>query len=211
MRAQGVSTIMSSKQQRIRLVGAFAALATLALAVSCKGFFVNPTLTGVSVGPQSLTLSVNQTFQMTATGTYDDGTQKNLTSGVAWSSSDPTTVSVGQSSGQVAGLVTGSATITASSGGCAACTGSTTVTVVLTNVTSIVVSPSSNNATVNRRPPTTQQSLSRAPSISATPVRYGPFRIPLGPTRLRISPSALWLAKEKASCHHRPRPCLHTR
>ena len=42
---------MSSKQQRIRLVGAFAALATLALAVSCKGFFVNPTLTGVSVGP----------------------------------------------------------------------------------------------------------------------------------------------------------------
>ena len=141
---------MSSKLQRIRLVGGFAALATLALAVSCKGFFVNPTLTGVSVGPQSLTLSVNQTFQMTATGTYDDGTQKNLTSGVAWSSSDPTTVSVGQSSGQVTGLVTGSATITASSGGCAACTGSTTVTVVLTNVTSIVVSPSSNNATVNQ-------------------------------------------------------------
>ena len=38
---------MSSKQQRIRLVGAFAALATLALAVSCKGFFVNPTLTSI--------------------------------------------------------------------------------------------------------------------------------------------------------------------
>jgi trimeric autotransporter adhesin len=140
---------MSSKQQRIRLVGAFAALATLALAVSCKGFFVNPTLTGVSVGPQGLTLSVNQTFQMTATGTYDDGSQKNLTSGVAWSSSDPTTVSVGQASGQVDGLITGSATITASSGGCAACTGSTTVTVVLTGVTSIIVAPSSATATVN--------------------------------------------------------------
>jgi trimeric autotransporter adhesin len=140
---------MSSTKQRIRLMGAFAALATLALAISCRGFFVNPTLTGVSVGPQSLTLNLNQTFQMTATGTYDDGSQKNLTSGVAWSSSDPTTVSVGQTSGQVDGLITGSATITASSGGCAACSGSTTVTVVLTGVTSIVVSPSSSSATVN--------------------------------------------------------------
>jgi uncharacterized protein YjdB len=130
-------------------MGAFAALATLALAISCRGFFVNPTLTGVSVGPQSLTLNLNQTFQMTATGTYDDGSQKNLTSGVAWSSSDPTTVSVGQTSGQVDGLLTGSATITASSGGCAACSGSTTVTVVLTGITSITVTPSSASATVN--------------------------------------------------------------
>lgn len=140
---------MSSTKQRIRLMGAFAALATLALAISCRGFFVNPTLTGVSVGPQSLTLNLNQTFQMTATGTYDDGSQKNLTSGVAWSSSDPSTVSVGQTSGQVDGLITGSATITASSGGCAACSGSTTVTVVLTGVTSITVSPSSASATTN--------------------------------------------------------------
>jgi len=140
---------MSSTKQGIRLVGAFAALATLALAISCRGFFVNPTLTGVSVGPQGLTINVNETWQMTATGTYDDGSQKNLTSGVAWSSSDPTTVSVGQASGQVDGLITGSATITASSGGCSACTGSTTVTVVLTGVTSISVSPSSASATVN--------------------------------------------------------------
>jgi uncharacterized protein YjdB len=111
---------------------------------------VNPTLTGVSVGPQGLTINVNETWQMTATGTYDDGSQKNLTSGVAWSSSDPTTVSVGQASGQVDGLLTGSATITASSGGCAACSGSTTVTVVLTGVTSITVSPSSNTAKVSQ-------------------------------------------------------------
>src|SRR5450755_1083422 len=143
---------MSSTKQRIRLMGAFAALATLALAISCRGFFVNPTLTGVSVGPQSLTLNLSQTFQMTATGTYNDGSQKNLTSGVAWSSSDPTTVSVGQASGQVDGLLTGSATITASSGGCSACSGSTTVTVVLTGVTSIVVSPSSASATINQTP-----------------------------------------------------------
>jgi hypothetical protein len=140
---------MSSKQRNLRLIGAFAALATLALAISCRGFFVNPTLTGLSIGPSGLTINVNQTWQMTATGTYSDGTQKTLTSGVAWTSSDPTTVSVGQTSGQVDGLQVGSATITGSSGGCAACSGSTSVTVVLTGVNSITVTPSSQTAKIN--------------------------------------------------------------
>lgn len=140
---------MSSTKQRIRLMGAVAALATLALAISCRGFFVNPTLTGVSVGPQGLTLNLNQTWQMGATGTYSDGSQKTLTSGVAWSSSDGNTVSVGQTSGIVTGLQTGSATITASSGSCSACSGSTSVSVVLTGVNSITVSPSSQSASIN--------------------------------------------------------------
>lgn len=140
---------MSSTKQRIRLMGAFAALATLALAISCRGFFVNPTLTGVSVGPQNLTLNLNQSSQMGATGTYSDGSQKTLTSGVVWSSSDGNTVSVGQTSGIVTGLQTGSATITASSGSCSACSGSTSVSVVLTGVTGIVVSPSSSTAKIN--------------------------------------------------------------
>ncbi|HET6176110.1 MAG TPA: Ig-like domain-containing protein [Candidatus Sulfotelmatobacter sp.] len=143
---------MSSPRYKLRLIGAFAALAILALAMSCRGFFVNPTLTGVSIGPANLTINVNQTWQMTATGTYSDGSQKNLSSGVAWSSSDATTVSVGQTSGQVTGLQTGSATITASSGGCAACSGTTTVTVVLTGVTSITISPSSQSAKINGSP-----------------------------------------------------------
>jgi trimeric autotransporter adhesin len=139
-------------KQKLRLMGALAALATLALAISCRGFFVNPTLTGVSVGPQGLTINVNQTWQMGATGTYSDGSQKALTSGVAWSSSDANTVSVGQASGIVTGLLTGSATITASAGSCSACSGSTSVSVVLTGVTSITVSPSSNTATINTTP-----------------------------------------------------------
>jgi hypothetical protein len=148
-RAEGVLTNMSSAKSKLRLVCAFTALATLALGVGCRGFFVNPTLTGVAVGPQGLTLNVNQTWQMTATGTYSDGSQKTLNSGVVWSSSDGNTVSVGQTSGMVTGVQTGSATITASSGGCSACTGSTSVAVVLTGVTSITVSPSSNTATIN--------------------------------------------------------------
>lgn len=143
---------MSSTKSKLRLMGAFAALATLALAISCRGFFVNPTLTGVSVGPQGLTLNLNQTWQMGATGTYSDGSQKTLMSGVAWSSSDGNTVSVGQTTGVVKGLLTGSATITASAGSCAACSGSTSVSVVLTGVTSIVVSPGSTSATINTTP-----------------------------------------------------------
>lgn len=140
--------MMSSKRSTLRLIGAFSVLATLALAVSCKGFFVNPTLTGVSVGPQGLTITVNQTWQMSATGTYNDGSQKTLSSGVTWSSSDSTTVSVGQTSGIVTGLQVGQAQITAAAGSCSACSGSTQVTVVLTGVTSVVVTPSSNTVSV---------------------------------------------------------------
>ena len=139
--------MMSSNRSEFRVLGAFAILATLALAVSCTGFFVSPTLTGVSVGPQGLSLTVNQTWQMSATGTYTDGTQKTLNSGVTWSSSDPTTVSVGQTSGIVTGVQTGTATVTAASGSCSACSGSTTVTVILTGVTSVLVTPSNQTVT----------------------------------------------------------------
>lgn len=128
--------------KKSRLIGAIAVLLTLALAVSCRGFFVNPTLTAVSVGPQNLQLSFNQTWQMTATGTYSDGSQKTLTSGVTWSAnSTPAGVlSVGQSSGVVtAGTIAGSATVSASAGSCSGCSGSTSVTVVLSGVTSISV------------------------------------------------------------------------
>lgn len=142
---------MSSVKHRIRVVGAVAALAALALAVSCTGFFVNPTLTGVSVGPQGLSLNVAQTQQMTATGTYNDGSQKTLTTGVVWSTSDASTASVA-SSGIVTGVAVGSATITASSGGCSACTGSTSVSVVLTGVTSITVTPGSASAVISTTP-----------------------------------------------------------
>lgn len=141
--------MMSSKKSKLRLLGAFAALATLALAVSCTGFFVNPTLTGVSVGPQDLTLNVNQTWQMSATGTYSDTSQKTLTSGVSWSSDTPSSVTVGQTSGIVTAIAVGSANITASSGSCSACSGSTSVTVVLTGVDSIVVAPSSQSASIS--------------------------------------------------------------
>ena len=135
--------------QKVRLITSCLAFLALTLAAaSCDGFFVDPTLTSVSVGPHNLSISLNQQSQMSATGTYDDGSQKKLTSGVTWSSSDPSVVSVGQTSGEVTGVTFGSATISGSAGSCSACNGSTTVTVTLQGVNSITVSPA--NQTVIR-------------------------------------------------------------
>jgi hypothetical protein len=142
-------TTMSSGKDKLRLAAAFAILAVTALAVSCTGFFVNPTLTAVTVGPSGVSLDVGATYQMTATGTYSDGTQKTLNSGVVWSSDTPANVTVGENSGLVAGVAVGTATISASSGGCSSCQGSTTVTVVLTTVTSITVTPNSQTESIN--------------------------------------------------------------
>jgi uncharacterized protein YjdB len=76
---------------------------------------------------------------MTATGTFNDGSNKTLTSNVQWSSSDKTVATV-SASGVVSGVATGSATITATSG---TVSGSTTVTIALANLVSIAVTPTS--------------------------------------------------------------------
>jgi hypothetical protein len=151
---------MSAK--KLKLLGSFAVLLSLALAVSCKGFFVNPTLTAVSVGPQNLQLTFGQTWQMSATGTYSDGTQKTLTSGVTWSTNSTPAgiVSVGQASGVVtAGNVAGSATVSAAAGSCSGCSGSTTVTVVLQGITSITVNGGGQTIHPNSTTPAFLQAL----------------------------------------------------
>lgn len=77
---------MSSTKSKLRLIGAFAALATLVLALSCRGFFVNPTVTSLAIGPANLTLSPGQTFQMVATATYSDGSTGDVTGKSVWTS-----------------------------------------------------------------------------------------------------------------------------
>jgi hypothetical protein len=58
----------------------------MAVAVGCHGFFVDPTLTGITVSTlQSTTLpTVGSSVQLIATGTYDDGSNKNLTGTATW-------------------------------------------------------------------------------------------------------------------------------
>lgn len=145
---------MSSTKQRIRLVGAFAALATLALAVSCKGFFVKPTLTALAVGPVSPTIftgSVGNTVQMFAVGTFNDGSSSSTP--VTWSISG--TGSSGQPIATItpSGLVTaqdvGTGTVTASSNVLPSITGTQPIAVSIACTTAPIISPTSGTLTAN--------------------------------------------------------------
>ena len=136
---------MSSNKQKLRLIGAFAALATLALAISCRGFFVNPTLTSIVISPTAPQVEQLKTLQLQAFGTYDDGTRNQVRSGVSWSSDTPSVATVDPSTGILTGVATGTSTITASAQGLS---GTATATVFLT-ITSIAISPTSANITTN--------------------------------------------------------------
>ena len=132
---------MLSNLRKLQLLVAFTTLFSLAGAVGCRGFFQDPQLNSITVGPQNVNLQQGNTLAMTAVGNFNDGSTKTLTSGVFWSSSADTVASINPS-GNVTGLSSGTATISASSG---ATTGTTTVVVVLNNVTAITISPNNQN------------------------------------------------------------------
>ena len=72
----------------MRWAGVLAGGMMLALLVSCKGFFVDPTLTSIAIGPSNLSLTPSQSFHMQATGTYNDGTTNDVTGKALWTSSN---------------------------------------------------------------------------------------------------------------------------
>jgi trimeric autotransporter adhesin len=125
----------SSTGGRIQLLLAFAALAMLALSLGCTGFFVNPTLTGITVGPTA-TIQQGKTVQMSATGTYSDGTTKTLGKGVFWSSATQSVATVDSTTGIVTGVSPGTSVITGALG---SVSGTATITVTLANITAIKV------------------------------------------------------------------------
>jgi hypothetical protein len=145
---------MSSTKSKLRLMGAFAALATLALAVSCKGFFVKPTLTALAVGPVSPTIfvgNVGNTVQMFAVGTFNDGS--NSSTPVTWSITGTGTNNQPIATITPGGLVTaqdvGTGTITAASNILPSITGTQPVTVSIACTTAPVISPTSGTLTAN--------------------------------------------------------------
>jgi len=93
------------------------AMVALLLVAGCKGFFVNPTLTAITVGASngSSFVNVSSTLQMIATGTFNDGTTGAVTA--TWSSSATNIASVNGSTGLVTGVTPGTASITATSQG----------------------------------------------------------------------------------------------
>ncbi len=127
---------MLSSRKKLQIVVAFATLFLFAAGVGCSGFFVDPVLTSIAVGPTA-TIQQGATVQESAIGTYNDGSTKVLGTGVQWSSSDATAASV-NSSGLVTGVSQGSATIT---GAFQATSGTSSITVNLGNVTALVTKP----------------------------------------------------------------------
>jgi uncharacterized protein YjdB len=97
-------------------------------------------LVSIAITPPTTTLAIGGRVQLTATGTFSDGSQQNLTAIVAWTSSDTTkaTVSNGRARGSVTALAGGSVTITAVTGSLSA---TATITVSTATLTSIAVTP----------------------------------------------------------------------
>jgi hypothetical protein len=138
---------MSSCRRKLQLIASFGLLVLIAaVGVGCNGFFVDPILQTITVGPTGVGILVAKTQQMTAIGTFDDGTQKNITGSTSttWTSDHPDIASV-SAAGLVTGANVGTANITATNG---VATGSASVTVALTGVTSITVAPSSQTVSV---------------------------------------------------------------
>lgn len=153
---------------------ALAVLVALA-SISCRGFFVSPTLTSITVAPQNASVNIGSTLQFTATGVNNDGTNASLHN-LTWSSS-ATTIATITSSGLAKGVASGTSTITATDGGV---TGSSSLTVgSTTNILTIApanstVSLSTNgntlqfNATLNGQNVTSSTTWSSSNTSVAT-------------------------------------------
>lgn len=109
--------------------------------VSLSGTGTAATLVSIAVTPANPSLAAGLTQQLTATGTYSDGTSQDLMSLVTWTSSSPAIATV-SSSGLATGSSQGTATITATSGSVG---GSTSITVTAPNLVSIAITPQTPN------------------------------------------------------------------
>jgi trimeric autotransporter adhesin len=99
------------------------------------------TLQSIAVSPSNPSMNQSQTMQFTATGTYSDGSTKNITSTVTWTSSNTSVATIGVNSGLATGISAGTSLITATLGSVVSASDTCTVKVVA--LQSIAVSPSS--------------------------------------------------------------------
>lgn len=76
---------------------------------------VAPTLNSISITPSGASIPLGENQQLFATGTYNDGSKRDLTSSVQWACSDPTIISL-SGLGMATADSLGSVTVTATSG-----------------------------------------------------------------------------------------------
>ena len=100
----------------------------------------------ISVTPANPSISVPQSIQLTATGRYSDGTSRDISSLVTWSSGTAAVAKV-SANGVATALTSGATLITATMG---SISGTTTLTVTPAVLQSISVTPSNPNVPVGR-------------------------------------------------------------
>lgn len=102
---------------------------------------IAPSLVSIAITPANPTIARQTTIQFIATGTYTDNSTQNLTSKVAWSSSDSaiaTVSSTAPTGGLASAVAAGQTTIAATLGGIS---GNTTLTVSSATATSLAIAP----------------------------------------------------------------------
>ncbi len=102
------------------------------------------TLVSIAITPTNSSVAKGTAQQFTATGTFSDNSVQDLTTQVAWTSSDTIKATV-TNAGLATGTGIGSSTITAASGGIS---GSTTLTVTSATLVSISVTPTNPSITL---------------------------------------------------------------
>ena len=104
------------------------------------------TLQSIAVAPSNPSINKSQTQQFTATGTYSDGSTKDITTSVTWASSNTAVATIGANIGLATGLSAGTSQITAALGSITSSSGNLTVAAI--TLQSIAVAPS--NPSVNQ-------------------------------------------------------------
>ncbi len=130
---------------RSRSFGALLLLGLAGLLAACGGGSSSsgggtvppPTLKSIAVTAASASVGVGATDQLSAVGTYSDGTTQTITTTVTWTSGTASVATVA-SSGLATAVATGTSVITATSG---TITGTATITVTAAAVATIVVTP----------------------------------------------------------------------
>lgn len=136
--------------RKLALTLAFTALIALAFGVSCTGFFPKNSLTAITIQPPSPQIEIGTPQGLQAWGTYANNTgTSQITSGVVWTSSDNSVLTIDPSTGVATGVGTGgggTATVTASAQGLS---GTASATVYLGSITGYEVCEGTYGATTS--------------------------------------------------------------
>lgn len=97
------------------------------------------TLTSITISSSKTSLSIGETLQFSATGTYSDGSTQTITNSISWASSNTSVATItaptGTSGGLLTGVSAGTTEITAYNSSCGVTSNKITITVLANTLT----------------------------------------------------------------------------